>query len=90
MPEEQRKAFEALRMVYGPALLNGPFAILVSDGNCLMGLNDRIKLRPLIVAESGSNVFMSSEESSIRDVCRELDTVWAPKAGEPVIVKLED
>lgn len=90
MPADQRKAFEALRMVYGSALLNGPFAILVSDGTCLMGLNDRIKLRPLIVAERGSNVFMSSEESSIRDVCRELDTVWAPKAGEPVIVKLED
>jgi glutamate synthase domain-containing protein 1 len=89
MPEEQKQAFTALRMVYGSALLNGPFAILVSDGDCLMGLNDRIKLRPLVIAEKGHNVFMSSEESSIRDVCPELDTVWAPKAGEPVIVPLE-
>ncbi|GAB6035660.1 glutamine amidotransferase family protein [Fundidesulfovibrio butyratiphilus] len=89
MPEEQKKAFTALRMVYGGALLNGPFAILVSDGKCLMGLNDRIKLRPLLVAERGDNVFMSSEEGAIRDVCPELDSVWAPKAGEPVIVPLD-
>ena len=90
MPEAEKKVYETLRMVYGSALLNGPFAILVSDGTCLMGLNDRIKLRPLIVAEHGNNVYMSSEESSIREVDRVLDNVWAPKAGEPVIVKLED
>ena len=89
MPEAQQKAFKALRMIYGSATLNGPFAILVTDSNTLMGLNDRIKLRPLIVAEKGDRVFMSSEESSIRDVCRELDLVYAPKAGEPVIVELE-
>ncbi len=89
MPEAQRQAFTALRAVYGSAMLNGPFAILVSDGTSLMGLNDRVKLRPLVVAEAGDVVFMSSEESSIRDVKRDLDTVWAPKAGEPVIVELE-
>jgi hypothetical protein len=33
-------------------------------------------------------VFMSSEESSIRDVYA-VDDVWAPKAGEPVIVEVE-
>lgn len=89
MPEEQQQAFTALRMVYGSALLNGPFAILVSDGKCLMGLNDRIKLRPLVVAEQGDNVFMASEESAIREVCPILEKVWAPKAGEPVIVALD-
>lgn len=89
MPDEQRKAFTALRMVYGAALLNGPFAILVTDSRGMMGLNDRVKLRPLVVAEKDSMVFMSSEESSIREVCRDLDRVWAPKAGEPVIVELE-
>ena len=89
MPASERRAFEALRMVYGSALLNGPFAILVADSDSLMGLNDRIKLRPLIVAEAGDATFMSSEESSIREVCPDLDRVWAPKAGEPVIVELE-
>lgn len=86
MPEAEREAFKALRMVYGPALLNGPFAILVTDSNGMMGLNDRVKLRPLVVAEKGDRVFMSSEESSIREVCRDLDRVWAPKAGQPVII----
>ncbi|OBQ45877.1 class II glutamine amidotransferase [Halodesulfovibrio spirochaetisodalis] len=90
MPKEEREAYEALRMVYGPAMLNGPFAILVTDSNGMMGLNDRVKLRPLVIGEKDDMVFMSSEESSIREVCRELDRVWAPKAGEPVIVKLED
>jgi glutamate synthase domain-containing protein 1 len=88
MDEESKKAFRALRMVYGSALLNGPFAILVTDSSTLMGLNDRIKLRPLVVAEKDDMVFMSSEESSIRDVY-EVDDVWAPKAGEPVIVEVE-
>jgi glutamate synthase domain-containing protein 1 len=41
------------------------------------------------VAEKDDMVFMSSEESSIREVCPELDRVWAPKAGEPVIVEVE-
>jgi glutamate synthase domain-containing protein 1 len=55
-----------------------------------MGLNDRVKLRPLVVGEMGDNVYMSSEESAIRVVCDCLENVWAPKAGEPVIVHLED
>lgn len=90
MDAEQREAFKALRMVYGSATLNGPFAILVTDSRGMMGLNDRVKLRPLVVGEKDDMVFMSSEESSIREVCRELDRIWAPKAGEPVIVEVED
>ncbi|THB65600.1 MAG: hypothetical protein D6E12_12190, partial [Desulfovibrio sp.] len=90
MDPEDRRAFEALRMVYGQGMLNGPFAILVTDSRSMMGLNDRVKLRPLVVAEKDDMVFMSSEESSIREVCRDLDKVWAPKAGEPVIVELEN
>lgn len=90
MPEEQQKAFKALRMVYGQAALNGPFAILVTDSKRMMGLNDRIKLRPLIVGEKDDVVYMSSEEAAIRVVENDLDRIWAPKAGEPVIVEVED
>ncbi|WP_027183377.1 class II glutamine amidotransferase [Desulfovibrio inopinatus] len=89
MPEPQKNAFTALRSVYGSAMLNGPFAILVADSTSLMGLNDRIKLRPLVIGEQGDRVFMSSEESSIRDVQPDLDRVFNPKAGEPVIVEVE-
>jgi glutamate synthase domain-containing protein 1 len=35
-------------------------------------------------------VFMSSEESAIREVSPELDRVYMPKAGEPVIVEVEE
>ncbi len=90
MPEAQQEAYKALRMVYGMAMLNGPFSILVTDARGMLGLNDRVKLRPLVVAEKGDMVFMSSEESAVREVMPELDRVWAPKAGEPVIVELED
>ncbi len=89
MPKQEREVYTALRMTYGPALLNGPFAILVADNTGLFGLNDRIKLRPLVVAEKGDMIFMSSEESAIREVQNDLDRVWMPKAGEPVIVHLE-
>ncbi|WP_022662908.1 class II glutamine amidotransferase [Paucidesulfovibrio longus] len=89
MPEREKQVYTALRMTYGPGMLNGPFAILVGNSQGLWGLNDRIKLRPLLVAEKDNKVFMSSEESAVRKVCPELDRVWMPKAGEPVIVDLE-
>lgn len=89
MPKSEQDVYSALRMTYGSGMLNGPFAILVGNSKGLWGLNDRIKLRPLLVAEKGDQVFMSSEESAVRKVSPELDRVWMPKAGEPVIVDLE-
>ncbi len=90
MPEDKKRLFTAIRMVYGSALLNGPFAILVSWNGGLMGLNDRIKLRPFVAAVKGDYVYMASEESAIREVCPKPDRIWAPKAGEPVIALFED
>ncbi len=90
MPDNLRGFFTALRMVYGAALLNGPFAILISWNGGLMGLNDRIKLRPLVAAVKGDKVYMASEESAIREMCPSPDRVWAPKAGDPVIALFED
>ncbi len=89
MDDIDQKVNTALRMVYGSALLNGPFAILFAYKNGLIGLNDRVKLRPLIVGYKGDRVYMSSEESAIRIIEPDLDTVFAPKAGEPVIVEFE-
>ena len=90
MPSEERRLCQGIRMVYGSALLNGPFAILFADSHTLVGLNDRIKLRPLIAAEHGEMVYMASEESAIRAICAVPDRVWAPKAGEPVIATLRE
>jgi len=88
--EEEKKALTWIRMVYGSGLLNGPFATLFGHSRGLIGFNDRIKLRPLVVAEKDDKIFMASEESAIREICPTPDRVWAPKAGEPVIVSLDD
>ena len=37
----------------GPAMLNGPFAIVLGFNGGMVALNDRIKLRPLVAARQG-------------------------------------
>ncbi len=86
----KREYYEALRMTYGPAMLNGPFAIIVNNRDTMIALNDRIKLRPLIAAEAGDVAYVSSEEAAIREIEPEPDRVWAPRAGSPVIARLND
>jgi glutamate synthase domain-containing protein 1 len=90
MAPDRRKAYEAIRMVYGSALMNGPFSIIVGFNKGVIGLNDRIKLRPMIAATKGDVLYMSSEEAGIRIIEPNPDVVWAPKAGTPVIGLLEE
>lgn len=87
---EEKHFYTTLRMIYGSALLNGPFSILIANNNNLVGLNDRIKLRPLIVAQKDDYHYMASEECSIREIAPNLDKIYAPKAGEPVIISLDE
>jgi len=82
--------YEALRMVYGGGLLNGPFAIILGHANGMVGLSDRVKLRPLVAARKDDMLYIASEESAIREVSPQLDKVWNPKAGEPVIGELKN
>ncbi|GCC10818.1 glutamate synthase [NADPH] large chain precursor [archaeon] len=88
MPEPMKTKLTALRMTYAPAMLNGPFAIIVTNAETMIGLNDRIKLRPLMVGKREDFVYLASEEAAIREVSPELDRVWAPRAGNPVIARL--
>lgn len=78
----------ALRVTYGSALVNGPFAVIVGRSGEMVGLNDRIKLRPLVAGRRDDVLYVSSEECGIREVCPSPDRVWAPRAGEPVIGRL--
>ncbi len=80
---------EALRVVYSSALVNGPFAVIVGFSRGMVGLNDRIKLRPLVAAVKDDLLYISSEESAIRQICPRPDRVWAPNAGQPVIGELK-
>jgi len=89
MPEEQRALQTSLRAIYGPGMLNGPFAIVLGFNGGMVALNDRIKLRPLIAARTGTVLAVASEESAIRQIIKDPDAVWAPKAGEPVIARVE-
>jgi glutamate synthase domain-containing protein 1 len=84
MPKDQKELLEAVRVVYGPALLNGPFAVLLGHSEGMVGLSDRVKLRPLVAAKKDDMLYVSSEECGIREVCPSPDKVWFPKAGELV------
>jgi glutamate synthase domain-containing protein 1 len=90
MPETERNLYTQLRMIYSAAALNGPFAFLMGYSEGLIGLNDRVKLRPLVVATRENTTYMSSEEAAIREICPDLDHLWAPRAGRPVIAKLNE
>jgi len=75
-PEDEKLLLQQLRQVYGCLLLNGPFAVIIAHQGEMIGLTDRVRLRPLTVGENGSMLYLSSEESAIRLICPELEKVW--------------
>lgn len=85
MPERERKINHAMRLTYGSAQMNGPFAIVVATHSGIVGFTDRIKLRPLIVGENGDRLYISSEEAAIKIMDPTLHKIYIPRAGEPVI-----
>lgn len=89
MPENKQKLYRTLRQVYGSLLLNGPFTVIIAHQGEMIGLTDRIRLRPLTVATRGDLLFLSSEEAAIRLVCRDIEKAWIPMGGEPVIARLK-
>ena len=71
--------------------LLGPFVgiILGFDGG-LMALNDRLKLRSMVVGEKDDKVFIASEEAAIRVMEPDAENIYAPAGGEPVIVRVKE
>lgn len=55
-----------------------------------MALNDRLKLRSMVVAEKDDKVFIASEEAAIRVMEPDVQNIYAPAGGEPVIVKVKE
>ncbi|MBI4282922.1 MAG: glutamine amidotransferase family protein [Chloroflexi bacterium] len=88
MSPAKQKLFRTLRQVYGSLLLNGPFTIIIAHQGEMIGLTDRIRLRPLTVGVKDDMLFLSSEESAIRLICPDLDKAWIPMGGEPIVGKL--
>jgi glutamate synthase domain-containing protein 1 len=88
MNEEEKKRLTYLRNVFSSLLITGPFSILLGFNGGMMALNDRLKLRSMVVGEKDERVYIASEECAIRVIEPKLDKVWSPKGGEPVIVRL--
>ncbi len=88
MSEDQRTLHTALRSTYGGLLMNGPFSIVVANREQMIAVTDRIRLRPLTAATKDNMLYFSSEEASIRLVSPELDNVWTPMGGVPVVGKI--
>jgi glutamate synthase domain-containing protein 1 len=88
MPIEEQALHRTLRQVYGGLLVNGPFTVIVARHGEMIGLSDRIRLRPLVAATRGNVLYISSEEAPIRLVSPQLDRTWQPVGGEPVVGRL--
>ena len=88
-PPAERELLRVLRQTYGSLLLNGPFTVIIAHQGEMIGLTDRIRLRPLTVGTKDSMLYLSSEESAIRLVCPDLDDAWIPAGGEPIIGSLQ-
>lgn len=90
MPPE-RAAFEtALRATYSSALVNGPFSVILGSDEGLLAINDRLKLRALMVGEKGNMVYLASEQAAIEVICPDVENVRSIDGGEPFVVQLDE
>lgn len=89
-PEKEREKLKYLRTMFSSLLITGPFSIILGFDGGLMALNDRLKLRSMVVGEYKDKVFIASEEAAIRMMEINAENVYAPQGGEPVIVKVKE
>lgn len=88
-PQEQEK-LSYLRKVFSSLLITGPFSIVLGFEGGLMALNDRLKLRSMVVGEKGDKVYIASGEAAIRAMEPDAENIYAPAGGEPVIVRVKE
>ncbi len=88
--EKTKEKLTYLRTVYSGLLITGPFSIILGFEGGLMALNDRLKLRSMVVGEKDDKVFIASEEAAIRVMEPNAQNIYAPSGGEPVIVKVKE
>lgn len=86
MEETERQRLTYLRNAFSSMLITGPFSILLGFSGGMMALNDRLKLRSMVVGEKNDMVYIASEECAIRVMEPNVEKLWSPKGGEPVIV----
>ncbi|MFO7695619.1 MAG: glutamine amidotransferase family protein [Anaerolineae bacterium] len=88
LSEKEQQVCRAVRQTYGSLLMNGPFTIIIGRTGELIGLGDRIRLRPLVAATAGPILYVSSEIAPVHLVETQVDAVWTPYGGEPVVGRL--
>lgn len=76
--------------MFSSLLITGPFSIILGFAGGLMALNDRLKLRSLVVAEKDDKVLIASEEAAIRAMEPDAENLFSPAGGEPVIVRVKE
>ncbi len=86
---EEKERLSYLRNAFASLLITGPFSILLGFEGGLLALNDRLKLRSMVVGEKGDMVYIASEEAAIRVIEPDVERIWSPRGGEPVIVTLD-
>ena len=87
---EDKEKHIYLRTLFPSLLITGPFSIVLGYSGGLMALNDRLKLRSMVVGEKDDKVFIASEEAAIRAMEPDAENIWAPAGGEPVIIQVKD
>ncbi|MGI5893051.1 MAG: class II glutamine amidotransferase [Candidatus Merdivicinus sp.] len=88
--EEERKKLTYLRTIFSSLLITGPFSIVLGFQGGLMALNDRLKLRSMVVGEKADKVFIASEEAAIRVMEPDAEHIFAPAGGQPVIIQVKE
>lgn len=86
----EKEKLKYLRTVFPSLLVTGPFSIVFGFNGGLMALNDRLKLRSMVVGEKDDKVFIASEEAAIRTMEPDAENIYAPSGGEAVIVRVKD
>ena len=88
--EEEKRQLQYLRTVFSGLLVTGPFSIVLGFEGGLMALNDRLKLRSMVVGEKDDTVYIASEEAAIHAMEPAVGNICAPSGGEPVIIRAEE
>lgn len=87
--EEEKQMLTTLRQVYSGLLINGPFTVIIAHQGEMIGLGDRVRLRPLVAGIKDDMLYLSSEEAPMKLIRPDLEYTWIPKGGEPIIGKLD-
>ena len=88
--EAEQRQLLYLRKMFASLLITGPFSIILGFDGGLMALNDRLKLRSMVVGEKDDKVFIASEEAAIRVMEPDAENIYAPAGGEPVIIRVKE